>query len=68
MTTPKQSAIVSRDYKHAPDPCADALELLLKRLPASKEGGSAAAPTTKSLHAMKGGQHDLATTYEQESR
>ena len=38
MTGQKQStaAIVSREYKHAPDVCARAIELLLKK-PASKK-------------------------------
>jgi hypothetical protein len=34
----RQAAIVTRDYRPAPDNCARALELLLKKS-ASKEGG-----------------------------
>jgi hypothetical protein len=54
MSARKQSAIVSRDYRPAPDYCAHALELLLKK--PVKEGGPATAPED----AMKGSRDDRA--------
>lgn len=59
MTGQKQSAapVVSRDYEHAPNACARAVALLLKKLPAKKKGG----PETAPKDAMKGlTKHDRA--------
>ncbi len=55
MSAPKQSIIVSRDYRNNPDSCTRALELLLKKLPVSKEGGPATAPDD----ARKESKHDF---------
>ena len=41
MSTPKRSVVVTRDYRPAPDNCARALELLLKRSVSKKAAGPA---------------------------
>jgi hypothetical protein len=43
MTTPRRSIVVTRDYCPAPNDCARALGLVLKK-PVSKEGGPETAP------------------------
>ncbi len=46
MSDRKQSTapLVSREYNDTPEACARALQLLLKKLPASKEGAHPGAP------------------------
>jgi hypothetical protein len=47
MSTPKRSVIVTRDYRPAPDNCAHALELLLKK---SVRKNPAAGPSERGKH------------------
>jgi hypothetical protein len=61
MSNPRQSIMVSRGYRNAPDACVRALELLLKKS-VGKEGGPATAPNS-----AKGGS-DVSSAIQKSTR